>query len=130
MQKEFQGPEGSGTDPLWRLGAQGHRLGFLRRLTALPDPPDSVLVWEYVPIRENKYLSDVQRSFGPRRRFCGRLALGVRCSGVAGGDNAAGAALGARAVAACGRLAHDAAARRRDRSGSVPEIPMCATPSM
>ena len=29
LQKEFQGSEGSGTDPVWRLGAQGYRFGFL-----------------------------------------------------------------------------------------------------
>jgi hypothetical protein len=28
--KEFQGPHGPSPDPLWRLGEQGHRLGFLR----------------------------------------------------------------------------------------------------
>ena len=30
------GPEGPGADPLWRLGDQGHRLGFLRALNKKP----------------------------------------------------------------------------------------------
>src|SRR5437588_2146420 len=74
--------------------------------------------YEYVPIWKNKYLSGgwpepLQGALAAP--VLGRLALGVRVRG-GGGDDVAGQALGAWAVAACGRFGSSGqrGARRRD----------------
>ena len=46
----ISGTEGPGTDALWRLGEQRHRVGFLSPESRLAGQPDSALAWEYVPI--------------------------------------------------------------------------------
>jgi hypothetical protein len=87
-------PEGSGTDPLWRLGAQRDRVGFLRpkgaqRNGPLPDSPTQPLVGEYVPIRENKCISAHAPGFLAPLVF-GGPAVAIRPR-RRGGDDAAGA---------------------------------------
>src|SRR5437870_5148903 len=73
----ISGSEGPGTDALWRLGAQGHRLRLLSTKNRLALFADSAVDWEYVPIRENKYLP--ARPWQPLAALVlGGAALGIR----------------------------------------------------
>ena len=96
---------------------------IFERRELLPDAPTQPLVWEYVPIRENKCIS--APAPGPLAPpVFGGAAMGVRAR-RGGGDDAAGAALGAAAVAAVAadsQAARDAEidleARRQSRRAS------------
>ena len=127
QQKEFQGPKGPEPTRYGDWERKGHRLGFLRASEwALPDAPTQPLVGEYAPIRENKCISAPAPGLLAPLVF-GGAAVGVR-AWRGGGDDAAGAGLGAAVVAEFSR--QPGGARCRDRSGSGPEIRTCVTPSM
>ena len=84
------GSEGPGTDPIWRLGAQRDRVGFLRskgaqweRKGPLPDDPTQPLVGNMPPYeRTNAYRSSRR---GPWRRWFSAALPWVFVVGVAAG---------------------------------------------
>ncbi len=105
----ISGPEGSGTDPLWRLGAQRHRLGFLSARPCRATPTQA-LVRRLCP-RHERTCPAIRRSRAPTAALVfGGPAVGVR--GRRGrSDDAAGAAVGAVALA----TSADSQARTRRR---------------